>query len=235
MLVLLLFHCFFYHFHNIFYSKQLYKFTENLRLHTHTAGWLVRPWAESTNTREILRGWNKRNSSMRAYVHKQGLFLSSQLRTVMLLWQIWQAHKMEYSPVSLRCSVFSGQGCCCCLVGQLFRLFETLWTVARQVPLSMGFPRQGYQSELPFPSPGRLPDPGIEPASPALQAAYHWATWEPSWMRIVTNKYINSFHLVRLHSNSWPPSKNQGLKFLSDVKENLGHHPEVIASVYLGQ
>ena len=38
MLVLLLFHCFFYHFHNIFHSKQLYKFTENLRLHTLQAG-----------------------------------------------------------------------------------------------------------------------------------------------------------------------------------------------------
>ena len=39
------------------------------------------------------------------------------------------------------------------------------WTVARQAPLSMGFPRQEYQSGLPFPPPGDLPDPGIEPAS----------------------------------------------------------------------
>ena len=44
------------------------------------------------------------------------------------------------------------------------------WTVACQVPLSMGFPRQEYWSGLPFPSPGDLPDPGIEPMSPALQA-----------------------------------------------------------------
>ena len=48
--------------------------------------------------------------------------------------------------------------------------FATLWTVARQAPLSMGFSRQEYQSGLPFPSPGDLPDPGIEPRSPALQA-----------------------------------------------------------------
>ena len=41
-------------------------------------------------------------------------------------------------------------------------------TVARQAPLSMGFPRQGYRSGLPFPSPRDLPDPWIEPASPAL-------------------------------------------------------------------
>ena len=48
--------------------------------------------------------------------------------------------------------------------------FETPWTVAHQAPLSMGFPRQEYWSELPFPSPGDLSNPGIEPASPALQA-----------------------------------------------------------------
>ena len=43
------------------------------------------------------------------------------------------------------------------------------WTVARQDPLSMGFPKQEYWSELPFPSPGDLPNSGIEPRSPALQ------------------------------------------------------------------
>ena len=47
----------------------------------------------------------------------------------------------------------------------------TPWTVARQTPLSMEFSRQGYWSELPFLSPGGLPDPVIEPGSPALQAA----------------------------------------------------------------
>ena len=47
----------------------------------------------------------------------------------------------------------------------------TLWTVARQAPLSMGFSRQEYWSELPCPPPEDLPDPGIKPASPALQEA----------------------------------------------------------------
>ena len=42
------------------------------------------------------------------------------------------------------------------------------WTVARQAPLSIGFPRQEYWSGSPFPSPGDLPDPGIEPTSPVL-------------------------------------------------------------------
>ena len=50
------------------------------------------------------------------------------------------------------------------------RLFATPRTVAHQAPLSMGFSRQEYWSGLSFPSPEDLPDPGIEPWSPALQA-----------------------------------------------------------------
>jgi len=50
------------------------------------------------------------------------------------------------------------------------RLSATPWTVARQAPLSMGFSRQECWSGLPFPSPGDLPNPGIELGSPALQA-----------------------------------------------------------------
>ena len=50
------------------------------------------------------------------------------------------------------------------------RLFVTPWTVAYQVPQSMGFSRQEYWSGLPFPSPGDLPDPVIDTASPTLKA-----------------------------------------------------------------
>ena len=51
------------------------------------------------------------------------------------------------------------------------RLFVTPWTyVAYQASLSMGFSRQEYWSGLPFPSPGDLPNPGIEPGSPASEA-----------------------------------------------------------------
>ena len=49
------------------------------------------------------------------------------------------------------------------------QLSGTSWTLARQAPLSMGFFRPEYWSGLPFPSPGDLPNPGIEPESPALQ------------------------------------------------------------------
>ena len=55
--------------------------------------------------------------------------------------------------------------------------FETPWSVDRQVPLFMGFPRQEYWSGLPFPSPGVLPDPGIELTSPALAGGFF--TTEP--------------------------------------------------------
>ena len=68
------------------------------------------------------------------------------------------------------------------------QLFATLWTVAPQSPLSMGFPRQEYWSGLPFPSPGNHPDPGIKlmsPESPALQAD-SLAT-EPTYCRIKAN------------------------------------------------
>ena len=48
--------------------------------------------------------------------------------------------------------------------------FVTPWIVALQAPLSMGFSRQEYWHGLPFPSPGDLSDPGVEPGSPTLQA-----------------------------------------------------------------
>ena len=48
----------------------------------------------------------------------------------------------------------------------------TPWTIAHQAPLCMGFPRQEYWSGLPFPFPGDLPDPGIEPMSPALTGGF---------------------------------------------------------------
>ena len=57
------------------------------------------------------------------------------------------------------------------------QLFATARTVAHQAPLSMGFSRQEYWSGLPFPSPGALPDPGIEPGSPSVAGGF--CTAEP--------------------------------------------------------
>ena len=57
-------------------------------------------------------------------------------------------------------------------VTQLCPTLVTPWTVACQAPLSMEFPRQEYWSGLPFPSPGHLPSPGVEPKSPALAKGF---------------------------------------------------------------
>ena len=56
-------------------------------------------------------------------------------------------------------------------------LLVTPWTAAHRAPLSMGFSRQEYWLGLPFPSPGDLPDPGIEPTSPTLAGGFF--TTEP--------------------------------------------------------
>ena len=56
-----------------------------------------------------------------------------------------------------------------CMLSRV-QFFVTSWTVASQAPLSMGFSRQEYWNGLPFLPPGDLPDPGIKPESPALQA-----------------------------------------------------------------
>ena len=57
--------------------------------------------------------------------------------------------------------------------------FAAPWTVACQAPLSMGFSRQEYWGDLPFPSPGDLPDPGIEPMSPALVDGFFFTPKPP--------------------------------------------------------
>ena len=68
------------------------------------------------------------------------------------------------------------------------RLFATSWTIAHEAPVSMGLPREEYWSELPFPSPGDLPNPGIKPAS--LECLhrqwilFHCTTWEAPLLAI---------------------------------------------------
>ena len=73
----------------------------------------------------------------------------------------------------------------------------TPWTIAQQVPLSMGFPRQEFWSGLPFPSPGDLPDPGMEPKSPALADGFFKLQQPPGKL----NNCINSINCTnyRVH------------------------------------
>ena len=73
------------------------------------------------------------------------------------------------------------------------QLFATPWTIARQASLSVGFPRQEYWSELPFPPPGDLPDPGICLVSlsfPELADGFFTtsATWEVSYLFVMTSE-----------------------------------------------
>ena len=75
-----------------------------------------------------------------------------------------------------------------CSVGRVW-LFLSLWTVALQAPVSMGFSRQEYWSGLPFPPPGDLPDPGIKPASPVLTGGFFTA--EPPGKLLYVNYNLN--------------------------------------------
>ena len=75
------------------------------------------------------------------------------------------------------------------------RLYATLWTIVCQAPQSMEFSRLEYWSGLPFPSPGNLPDPGIEPASltsPALASRFFvtGATWEVPQHLLASPNYV---------------------------------------------
>ena len=79
--------------------------------------------------------------------------------------------QQERYPISSD-NLYPGGMCVLCRFSRV-QLFATPWTVARQAPLSMGFPRQEYWSGVAVSPPGDLPDPGIEPTSPsslALQA-----------------------------------------------------------------
>ena len=76
------------------------------------------------------------------------------------------------------------------------QLFVTLWIVAHQTPLSMGFSRQGYWSGLPGPPPGDLPDPGTDPGSlmaPTLAGRFSTtsATWEAHFILITSLKALS--------------------------------------------
>ena len=83
------------------------------------------------------------------------------------LFRINQQGKSD--TLKLVCALCMCVCVCVCMHSQSCLTFVMLWTVAHQAPLSMGFSRKQYRSELPFPTPGDLPNSGIESVSPALQ------------------------------------------------------------------
>ena len=112
------------------------------------------------------------------------IWVRSDLGTVSLCGIVGTSvDKTEWSKLVLREKrwIIVTSGVCVCVRACTLshvQLFATLWTVARQALLFMGFYRQEYWSGLPFPTSGDLPYPGIEPMSPALAGRFF--TTEPS-------------------------------------------------------
>ena len=78
------------------------------------------------------------------------------------------------------------------------RLFVTLWTTALRAPLSMGFSRQEYWGGLPCPPPGDLPDPGIQPITPALAGGFQHHLGSPLYRYLIgflVNSYIINLNM----------------------------------------
>ena len=90
----------------------------------------------------------------------------------------------------------------------LIQLYATLWTVARQALLSMGFSRQEYWRGLPCPPPGDLPDPGTEPESPALACSF--ITTVPSCAEAETRACIEVVYFEELPKESGGKDKDEG-------------------------
>ena len=98
------------------------------------------------------------------------------------------------------------------------QLFATPWTVAYQAPLSMGFSRQECWSRLPFPSPGDLPDPGIEPRSPTLLADALQS--EPPGKPMRYESCLQRIHLLLLVWKCQKAAKSQGTR-LDMIKNQI--------------
>ena len=94
----------------------------------------------------------------------------------------------------------------------------TPWTVASQTPLSMGFSRQEYWSRFPFLPPGALPDPGIKPGSPAVQADSLPSELPGKLPRCVVQSNADK---VPASSGSWPFSFERPLSGTMATAYNL--------------
>ena len=126
----------------------------------------------------------------------QGVFPIQGWNPHLLFYLHWQVSSLPLAP--------PGKPMLCLLLLLLLshfshvQLFVTLWTTAPQAPLSIGFFRQEYWSGLLFPTPGDLPNPGMELASltsPALAGEFFTtsATWEAQKTGINANKYDFKF------------------------------------------
>ena len=113
------------------------------------------------------------------------------------------------------------------------QLFATPWIVGHQAPPSMWFPRQEYWSGLPFPSPGDLPDPGIEPESPTLQAdaLTYEPPGKPSRNEVVSKNQNWTLNSWGLHSSGG--DKQIVLKSLWKCWQGLSTYGKWYKGVYM--
>ena len=119
------------------------------------------------------------------------------------------------------------------VVGSLsrIRLFAAPWTAAFQAPLSMGFSRQEYWSGLPFPPPGDLPNPGIEPASPALAGRFF--TTEPPEMAYQSLYIIDVHNLVSLEIRTPCETITTAYAIKTPILSKASSWPSCLLFVYL--
>ena len=97
----------------------------------------------------LLSPWDSPGKNIRGDCHAllQRIFLTQDLNPCLLCLLHWLVGSLPAEPL------------CVCVLSRV-QLFETLWTIAHQAPLSMGLSRQEYWNGLPCPPPGDLPDPG---------------------------------------------------------------------------
>ena len=114
------------------------------------------------------------------------------------------------------------------------RLFVTPWTVAYQASPSMGFSRQEYWSGLPFPSPVDLPDPGIKPGSPALQADA-LPSEPPGKPNVYLKVKVKSLSHVQLFVTPWTVAYHASLSMGFSSQEYRSGLPFLLQGIFLTQ
>ena len=122
---------------------------------------------------------------------------------------------------------------CSCVANFCPALWDPM-NCSPQAPLSTGFSRQEYWSELPFPSPGDLPDPGTEPATPALAGEFF--TTESSGKPIWKKKKNYLFAVLGLRGSTWDlvpwPGKSQDTGLFKSNLENMFLHTLVHSCLF---
>ena len=129
--------------------------------------------------------------------------------------------------------------CYCCWVTKFCPTLETPWTVAHQAPLSMEFPRQEYWNGLPFPYPGNLLHPGIEPASPASLLHYRWILYlwatedaldmtvghDKNWLEPARSKMADKLTSSRPWASNDTPLRTRTVQRLTIKGQKVGDGP----------